>query len=91
MRALDLEVVDAVWATVAHHIPPHVDNHPKGGHRPRIDDRTCFQVMLVRLVTGCSWVDAERLCRNVVSDTTVRARYHEWIDADLFDLSLIHI
>ena len=90
MRALDLEVVDAVWATVAHHIPPHVDNHPKGGHRPRIDDRTCFQVMLVRLVTGCSWVDAERLCRNVVSDTTVRARYHEWIDADLFDTVAAH-
>ena len=90
MRALDLEVVDAVWATVAHHIPPHVDNHPKGGHRPRIDDRTCFQVLLVRLVTGCSWVDAERLCRNVVSDTTVRARYHEWIDADLFDTVAAH-
>ncbi len=90
MRAFDPEVADAVWATVAHHIPPHVDNHPNGGHRPRINDRICFRVMMVRLVTECSWVDAEELCGNVVSDTTVRARYHEWIDADLFDTVAAH-
>ena len=41
--------------------------------------------MLVRLVTGCSWEDAERLCGNKVSDTTVRARRDEWEAAGLFD------
>ena len=41
--------------------------------------------MLVRLVTGCSWVDAERLTGNRVSDTTLRARRDEWIDAEVFD------
>ena len=41
--------------------------------------------MLVRLVTGCSWVDAERLTGSVVSDTTLRARRDEWIDAGVFD------
>jgi transposase len=45
-----------------------------------------FEVILVRLVTGCSWVDAERLCGNKVSDTTVRARRDEWIAAGVFDL-----
>jgi len=41
--------------------------------------------MLVRLVTGCSWEDAERLCQGVVSDTTARARRDEWIAAGVFD------
>jgi len=41
--------------------------------------------MPVRLVTGCSWEDAEHLCPKKVSDTTVRARRHEWIIGDVFD------
>ncbi len=41
--------------------------------------------MLVRLATGCSWEDAERLCGNKVSDTTVRDRRDEWIAAGAFD------
>jgi len=39
----------------------------------------------VRLVTGCSWVDAERICGNRVSDTTLRGRRDEWIKAGVFD------
>jgi hypothetical protein len=41
--------------------------------------------MLVRLVTGCSWEDAEHLCGHKVSDTTMRARRDEWIAAGVFD------
>jgi len=41
--------------------------------------------MLVRLSTGCSWEDAERLCGNKVSDTTVRQRRDEWLVAGVFD------
>jgi len=62
-----------------------VDKHPLGCHRHRKFDRDCFEVMLVRLVTGCSWEDAERLCGNKVSDTTVRERRDEWIAAGVFD------
>ena len=39
----------------------------------------------MRLVTGCSWEDAERLCGHKVSDTTARARRDEWIEAGVFD------
>lgn len=85
MRAFDSEVVDAVWAAIEPLIPVRLDTHPLGRHRPRASDRDCFQVMLVRLVTGCSWVDAEWLCRKKVSDTTVRARRDEWIAAGVFD------
>ena len=41
--------------------------------------------MVVRLATGCSWEDAERLCGNKVSDTTARTRRDEWIKAGVFD------
>ncbi len=85
MRALDPEVQDAVWAAAGPLIPPADSVHPLGCHRPRIADRICFDGMLVRLATGCSWEDAERLMGNKVSDTTMRSRRDEWIDAGVFD------
>jgi transposase len=85
MRAFDPEVVDAIWAAIEPLVPIPVDDHPLGCHRARTPDRDCFAVMLVRLVTGCSWEDAERLCGNKVSDTTVRDRRDRWIAAGVFD------
>ncbi len=85
MRALDPELVDAVWTAVEGLIPPPVDAHPLGCHRRRVPDRTCFQGILIRLVTGCSWEDAERLLHHQVSDTTLRTRRDEWLRAGVFD------
>jgi transposase len=85
MRALDPEVGDAVWAAIAPLLPPPDRTHPLGCHRPRASDRDCFDGMLVRLVAGCSWEDAERLCGHKVSDTTMRTRRDEWIAAGVFD------
>lgn len=85
MRALDPEVKAIVWSAVEPLIPVLVDTHPLGRHRRRKSDRDCFEVMLVRLTTGCSWEDAERLCGKKVSDTTVRHRRDEWIAAGVFD------
>ena len=39
MRALDPEVVDAVWEAVKGRLPEREDNHPLGCHNPRIADR----------------------------------------------------
>ena len=61
MRALDPEVVNAVWTAVEGLIPEPVDGHPLGCHRPRVPDRTCFEGILIRLALGCSWEDTERL------------------------------
>ncbi len=80
MRALELEVFDAVYAAVAPLLPEPEDRHPLGCHRRRVPDRICLWAMLVRLTTGCSWVDAERLCGGV-SDTTLRSRRDEWAQA----------
>ncbi len=86
MRALDPEVVDAVWAAVEPLLPTRpADGHPLGCHRRRVPDRVCFEGILVRLVTGCAWVDVERLLANRVSDTTLRERRDEWIAAGVFD------
>ena len=47
--------------------------------------RCCRVTAVIRLVTGCSWVTAERLMGGRVSDTTLRARRDEWIDAGVFE------
>lgn len=85
MRALEPEVVDAVWRTIEGLIPARRDHHPLGCHRPRVPDRLCFWGVLIRLVTGASWVDVEAILGHQVSDTTLRARRDEWIEAGVFE------
>ena len=85
MRALDPEVMDAMWAAAEPLLPCRGDDHPLGCHNPRIPDRVCFEGIVIRLVTGCSWVTAERLMAHRASDTTLRARRDEWVDAGVFD------
>jgi transposase len=60
-----------------------VDEHPLGCHRGRLDDRGCFEALLFRLVTGCSWDVAGRLGKG--SETTLRRRRDEWLAAGVFD------
>lgn len=85
MRALDPEVVDAVWEQLKDLLPQRPDEHPLGCHRQRIDDRICFRGIVIRLATGCSWEDAERLIDHAASDTTLRSRRTEWLAAGVFD------
>ena len=85
MRALEREVVDAIWATIEPLLPPPPRTHPLGCHRPRVPDQLCFRGILIRLVTGASWVDIEAILDHQVSDTTLRTRRDEWIDAGVFD------
>src|SRR5688572_33268838 len=41
--------------------------------------------IMIRLVTGASWVDVEAILDHQVSDTTLRARRDEWIHAGVFE------
>ena len=84
MLAMDPRVSNAVWKAIEGHLPARPpDMHPLGCHRLRISDRDCFEGILARLVTGCSWDVAARLCR--ASETTLRARRTEWLVAGVFD------
>ena len=85
MRALETQVFDALWKSVEARIPVPPDNHPKGGHRRRLSNRLCFRAMIIRLVTGASWVDVEAMLDRRVSDTTLRRRWKEWTEAGVFD------
>jgi transposase len=61
MLALEPTVVDAIWQSFAAYLPKRGHTtHPLGCHRPRISDRDCFEAILFRLVTGCSWDVAGR-------------------------------
>ncbi len=90
MRALEPEVFDAVWTAAEPLIPPAPRTHPLGCHRPRVSDRLCFWGIVIRLVTGCSWMTVEALLDYQVSDTTLRARRDEWITAGVFDQLCAH-
>jgi transposase len=84
MLALEPSVVDAVWQSFAAYLPKREETiHPLGCHRPRISDRDCFEAILFRLVTGCSWDVAGRLGKG--SETTLRRRRDEWVEAGAFD------
>ena len=84
-RALDPEVVEVMWAAIEPLLPAKDDSHPLGCHRPRVPDKVCFRGLLIRLITGSSWEDIEAIMGFVVSDTTLRTRRNEWIDAGVFD------
>ena len=84
MLAMEPRTVEAVWSAIEGHLPARPpDTHPLGCHRPRIPDRDCFEGILTRLVTGCSWDVAARLTK--ASETTLRARRTEWLAAGVFD------
>jgi transposase len=85
MRALKPEMVDIIWTAIEPLLPPPDRSHPLGCHRPRTPDRLCFRGILIRLVTGASWVDIEAILDHQVSDTTLRARRDDWIAAGVFD------
>jgi transposase len=78
MLALDPVVVDAIWHSFVAYLPERGEaEHPLGCHRPRISERDCFEAILFRLVTGCSWDVAGRLGKG--GETTLRRRRDEWV------------
>ena len=85
MRALRKETLDAAWASAEALIPADGVAHRFGGGRPRVDNRVCFDAIVVRLVTGCSWETAALLTPEQVSAATLRRRYKRWNNAGMFD------
>jgi Transposase DDE domain len=84
MYAHDPAINGPLFETIRDLVPPP-PTHPLGCHRRRVDDFVCFVWILHRLITGASWETLEAMSGRVVSDTTLRARRDEWIDAGVFE------
>lgn len=82
MLALDPRVFEPVWEVAESLLPPVIDDHPLGCHRPRVDPRQCFFGIVARLVTGASWETVGRLVN--VSESTLLRRRNEWQRAGVF-------
>lgn len=84
MYAYDPAINLVLFETIKDLLPPRPE-HPWGCHRKRVDDIVCFTWLLHRLVTGASWETLEAMSGHAVSDTTLRARRTEWVDAGIFE------
>lgn len=76
--ALDPEVGRVIWQTIEPLLPPPDLTHPLGCHRPRVSNELCFRGILIRLVTGSSWVDIDDLGGDYFdrrNDAAARQRY----------------
>lgn len=49
-----------------------------------------FRALLLRIVTGASWETIEFMIDRQASDTTIRTRRNEWVDAGVFEQLLAH-
>lgn len=87
MRALEPEMLDLVYRLVADRLPAP-PRHRYGGCRKRIPNQRCFMGVFIRFITGCAWETSERLLATIggitVSDTTLRSRRDEWVQAGVF-------
>jgi hypothetical protein len=89
MYALDPAVHAPLLATIRA-LFPEPPEHPLGCHRRRIPDEVCFIWILHRLITGASWETLEAMSGHAVSDTTLRARRDEWVNAGVFEQLAAH-
>lgn len=84
MSALDTGVWNQVVLRVRMLIPAPPER-PQGGGRRRVPDELILAALRWRLVLGASWETIEVILEHRVSDTTMRARRDEWIEAGVFD------
>jgi transposase len=75
-------ILDPLREQVLALLPPHIDDHPLGCHRPRIDDAVVFDKLVAALVFGAGY---QRIADPACSATTMRRRRDEWIRLGIFD------
>ena len=76
MPALPSCILDPLREEFLAELPAHVDDHPLGCHRPRIDDAVVFDKLVEALVYGAGY---ERIADGSCSASTLRRRRDEWI------------
>jgi len=79
--AVPSSIIEPLWHQFEALIPPIVDKHPLGCHRPRVTDRVVFDKLIQVLVLGAAYA---KIADSTCSATTIRRRRDEWITAGLF-------
>jgi transposase len=80
--ALQPYIIEPIWEQFEALLPERRTNHPLGCHRPRIPDRVVFGKLVEVLVFGCAyWRISDESC----SESTLRRRRDEWIEAGLME------
>jgi transposase len=79
--AVPSSIIDPIWHQFEALIPPVIDDHPLGCHRPRVPDRIVFDKLVQVLVLGAAYI---KIADSSCSATTLRRRRDEWIRAGLF-------
>ena len=74
MPAVPSCILDPLREQVLALLPPHIDDHPLGCHRRRIDDELVFGKLAEALLFGAGY---ERLADTSCSATTMRRRRDE--------------
>lgn len=81
MPAVPSSIIEPLWAQFSVLIPPVVDDHPLGCHRPRIANQIVFDKLVQIVVLGASYA---KIADGTCSATTIRTRRDEWITAGIF-------
>ena len=83
MPALEPYIIEPIFEQFEALLPERrTTNHPLGCHKPRIPDRVVFGKLVEVLVFGCAyWRIADESC----SESTLRRRRAEWIEAGLME------
>ena len=81
MPAVPSCIIEPIWDQFCALIPPVVDDHPLGCHRPRVADRVVIDKLVQVLVLGAAY---DKIADTMCSATTIRRRRDEWIAAEIF-------
>lgn len=81
MPAVPSSIIDPIWREFEALIPPRIDEHPLGCHRPHVPDSVVFDKLVQVLVFGAAYA---RIADSTCSATTLRRRRDEWITHGLF-------
>ena len=82
MPALQPYIIEPIFEQFEALLPERRTNHPLGCHKPRIPDRVVFAKLVEVLVFGCAyWRISDESC----SESTLRRRRDEWIEAGLME------
>jgi transposase len=80
--ALPSCILDPLREQFLGELPAHVDDHPLGCHRPRIDDAVVFDKLVEVLVYGAGY---EPIADSSCAASTMRRRRDEWIRLGVWD------